>query len=753
MNKNVIDKIIKFLNQKNDTQKISFQSAMKIFDELEIQFDLEDIELNDIFELLKNKNFYHIVETIYNNYRPSILSGTFFENVENQFLSFSIEAYCILNNIEINEDENEDENENDYSNNSLDITNMYIQEIINKPLLTSDETERLIKKAQDGDIEARNTLVESNMKLVLKIARKYSGLPLVDLINEGTFGLIRSIEKFDLTKDLKLSTYATWWIRQAIRRALDYQRRTIRTNPSTELLINACHKFINEFQMKYSREPTDEELSEHLGISIKRLQAIRNAQYEPISLDAQVNDDSETTFSNFIPSTILNPEEQFIKDNNKELIEELFEAANLTAREKQIIKLRFGLIDGIAHDLRYIGEIFNVSYERIRQIEAKGLRKLYKLRYNQKYKPLFNESNNQSDITPNETTPPVQTCTFYQTFCCYSEEEIGIVIKYFLDEYEKNLVEKIIKNPEIQNNEEYKAYQKKLYRKIKSKLLDVRQMLKFGIKFDDNTNYSELEKQLTIYEIFKLNSTKEVDDAIKELSLEDQTILYEVFGNNLHNPYRKNNMTNENVIILKIGNILKSYNYCLEAFRKTKTLSDILNLEINEEKKDILKKAINKLDELNYMILKDMFDDDFKYFVIDNIDVKKANYFISIIIPTLKEAIASIEKERIDNSIKKEESISWLDNTIDECKIIKEFLLTIIINNLSELDLKEQLIISLKFGLTNKKCYSTEQIAQYLDIQEKEVLSVIKKYLELSMSILNSRLNKTIDNKKYLKIN
>ena len=258
-----------------------------------------------------------------------------------------------------------------------DPVRMYLKEIGKVPLLTADEEIALAKKMEKGDEEAKKRLCEANLRLVVSIAKRYvgRGMLFLDLIQEGNLGLIKAVDKFDYRKGYKFSTYATWWIRQAITRAVADQARTIRIPVHMVETINKLVRVQRQLVQELSREPTPEEVAEKMEISVEKVQQIQRIAQEPISLESPVGEEEDSSLGDFISDPhALDPYEYTAKMKLREELDAVL--ATLTEREERVLRLRFGLIDGRQRTLEEVGKEFNVTRERIRQIEAKALRKL-----------------------------------------------------------------------------------------------------------------------------------------------------------------------------------------------------------------------------------------------------------------------------------------------------------------------------------------------------------------------------------------
>jgi RNA polymerase primary sigma factor len=263
-----------------------------------------------------------------------------------------------------------------------DSVRLYLREIGKIPLLNAEEELALAQRVVAGDKKAKDEMAEANMRLVVSIAKRYvgRGLDLLDLIQEGNTGLLRAVEKFDPDKGFKFSTYATWWIRQAITRAIADQARTIRIPVHMVETINKLLRTQRRLTQELNREPTNEEIASEMEIDVDKVEHIMKIKQDISSLDASIRDDEEdSVLADFIEDEdTISPEESATGQLLKEQVKDMLSA--LTEREQKILKLRFGLEDGKSHTLEEVGQEFSVTRERIRQIEAKALAKLRKHR-------------------------------------------------------------------------------------------------------------------------------------------------------------------------------------------------------------------------------------------------------------------------------------------------------------------------------------------------------------------------------------
>ena len=295
------------------------------------------------------------------------------------------------NNIEIISENFEDDEDDDDAGEEISIEDvalpknasindpvrMYLKEIGKISLLSLDEELALSKRVEEGDEEAKRLLAESNLRLVVSIAKRYVGrnLSFLDLIQEGNIGLMKAVDKFDASKGYKFSTYATWWIRQAITRAIADQAKTIRVPVHMVETINKLKRIQRQMTLELNREPTEAELAKKMNTTEEKVREIFKISQDPLSLETPIGEEDDSHLGDFLKDeSSMSPEEYAINEVLKDEIEEVL--CTLTPREEEVLKLRFGLKGGTCHTLEEVGNMFGVTRERIRQREAKALRKL-----------------------------------------------------------------------------------------------------------------------------------------------------------------------------------------------------------------------------------------------------------------------------------------------------------------------------------------------------------------------------------------
>jgi RNA polymerase sigma factor, sigma-70 family len=346
--------------------------------------------LNDLVKLAKKEKNILMQEEIVNYFKDMNLPPEKFDDIyayleKNNIEVFKVNVEADVDDEIILEMENEEE-EHDIESIDLSVPDgisiedpvrMYLKEIGKVQLLTAEEEVELAKRMENGDEEAKKRLAEANLRLVVSIAKRYvgRGMLFLDLIQEGNLGLIKAVEKFDYTKGYKFSTYATWWIRQAITRAIADQARTIRIPVHMVETINKLIRVQRQLLQELGREPYPEEIAKEMNLPVERVREIQKISQEPVSLETPIGEEEDSHLGDFIQDeNVPVPADAAAFTLLKEQLDEVL--MTLTEREQKVLRLRFGLDDGRQRTLEEVGTVFDVTRERIRQIEAKALRKL-----------------------------------------------------------------------------------------------------------------------------------------------------------------------------------------------------------------------------------------------------------------------------------------------------------------------------------------------------------------------------------------
>lgn len=452
---NLIDKEFKECKSYNDSIE-NLKTIEKIFKKLNY-IPNPDITMKLIDE---NLLLSETIKIIVNNDLDIITKGEINKIFDNDTIILIIESYCMMNNIKIQEYEEDnkefEENIINYEGENIDIVKLYLNEISRRKLLTLDEEIKLTKRIKDGDEEAKKIFIESNLRLVVSVARKHlnQGLSFLDLIQEGNIGLMKAVDKFDSSKGYRFSTYATWWIRQGITRAISNKSRNVRIPVYLHRRINKFNKVAKELEMKYGREAKIEEIANELKISVKYAQEIYQYKNDSISINLLVGDDKDNELGNIISSKNIGPDEQAMTDLMKFQVKQLLEKCNLKPIEKEVILLRFGF-NNTPMTLGEIGNIYNISRQRVNQIEASALMKLRKYKnitdfagYMENPKEAINnieiyrkEYRNSGRITKSflkdvrrEKEDDNMVKTIYEYFKNYSKEEVDKVLSTLSEE-------------------------------------------------------------------------------------------------------------------------------------------------------------------------------------------------------------------------------------------------------------------------------------------------------------------------------
>lgn len=632
---NFIKKNIKPQNKYQDNI-ISFEKIVNFFHDFDCfpppNLLIELIDKNDTL----NKILQDVVENNLEILQKYDIDSKFSDDISKNF----IELYCLKNNIEIKKED--DIQEEDYTEFITDITNtvytddsvkMYLQEI-HKPILTKEQEKSLALRIRNGDEKAKELFIERNLRLVIKVARKYTGhgISFLDLIQEGNLGLIKAVDKFDVTKGYKFSTYATCWIRQSIQRSLGDKSRNIRLPIHLYEKVKKYELLKKELSLKFNREPTFEELSKKMRVSIDTIYKYERLEHDTISLNMIVGD-KDSELDDFISLSTESIDNQFIEENLKDVIENLLKNSHLTTKEIDILKLRFGIGTNDPKTLEETGKIYGVSRERIRQIQEKALKKIRR---------------------------------------SYNVKELAI----YMD------------NPkEAQKNiDRYRLkYQQQALQKIK---LKDRKESELKMEMQEKTKRKSKDN---LYEYFSDYSKPEVSKVISRLDEDELELLHKRYGDNLLEPVKNDIDADEKKVI--ISNIIPRIQRMLEGKKvRRRKNNQKAQSTIVEEKTEETVQPQNSLNKEDYKQILGIFHN----------------------------------PEFIEMTKKK---------PLDEC-----------------------LIMSLKLGYFQEKCFSTDAIANFLDVDKEYVITVTKQGLtsykeKLNQMIDEAIIKETSDNKQpYVKL-
>ena len=549
-----------FLNLK--THKASnLKSAINNLNK--ISLFLENNKVNITPELIgklldTNDNLEFNIDIIFDNCEQIITSGQL-EKISEKFTAISIlETYCMINNIEIEENENSNLNEISMPNDSV---KSYLREIGTYKLLTPEEEREIAIKARNGSKYAREKLINCNLRLVVNKAKKYIGkLEFLDLIQEGNIGLIRAVDKFDPTKGYKFSTYATWWIKQAMTRAIHEKSRIIRIPNYTQAKLKQLSEIYDKYVEEHDRQPSIKELAKLMNVKEDTVRTLINYRKTPISIDSKINDEDDSELIDFIPDG-TNIIKDYEDNDLKIQLFKLFKEARLTDKEVDVLKLRFG-IDEDKLTLAKVGKKYGVTRERIRQIEKKALKKLGRIK----------ETKGLSVYTDNPTK---------------AEEKVRINSKTFYD----RKTTPILSSPKTDSKEPNIKKEEKDMEKIEEKSNEQKEFEKQLEIIKEKSKTIKVEKQTkkihNIYEILLNNSREQVLEAINHLNLEDKVLLYKRYGGDLENPQptditKPEKLRVYQVIIPKIRFYLEN-GYMRKTRNRRKKINDSAKIEVENK--------------------------------------------------------------------------------------------------------------------------------------------------------------------------
>lgn len=631
-----------------------------------------------IIRLLKeNKHFEKMVKKYVQEKLEKIKKGQLYTLTEDNFLLSIVEIYCEINEIEIEEEEDLELKEED-SEYTSDIVQMYLREIGQYPLLKPEEEVELAYRIREGDELAKEEFINRNLRLVVSIAKRYKnrGLLFMDLIQEGNLGLMTAVDKFDVTRGFRFSTYATSWVRQKITRAIADKGRNIRIPVHAYDKIYLMQKTIERLREENGEEPTIDEIAESLGMPVDKTQQLYQIQLDTISINKTVGNEEDTELGEFIPAGTATPEEEVLDNSLPEEVQQLLDDCNLSTREKHVLILRYGLNGDDSKTLEEIGAIYHITRERIRQIESKALKKIRRSKYVKKfaeymenpdkaleaienYRNLYrkNANSNKSflreygtNAKPEKKEKKMKKLKpIYEVLYEYTKEQIDGVINELSDE------EKEIIRQRYGEDLEHPVYTKmdpvakdrfynEILPKIKKRLKEL---------------YAEKPKKKgkkvkSIYELFSDYTKEQVDEMISRLDDEDVKLLHLRYGRDLEHP-QSMEMSKEDrqrfysQLVRKMTAILKKIAGEKKG-KKIKTIYEYLK-EYTKEQIDIVISGLNPEDK---ELLRLRYGDDLEHPVATQMSEEQKVRFYSTLIPKMRRLLSKMVRQEEDAAPKKE---------------------------------------------------------------------------------------------------
>ncbi len=350
--------------------------------------------------LFNNDKLYGAIDNIFSKNRRSIVNGKGEIIFQNELLNSLIEIYCEKNDIKIEDNSNFDESLMTFSDDSL---TTYLKDLKNVPLLDKEQEEELLIKIKNGDVNARKYFISCNLRLVISVAKKFydKGLDLSDLVQEGNIGLMKAVDRFDLSRGNRFSTYAIWWIRQTILRAIADKGRNIRIPVHINEKLYSMYKATYELDTELGRTPTEKEIAERMKTSVDEVRNLLKLRNDTISLSTRISDEDDSELQDLIAYSDESPEDEYIENHKRDELFKALDKVELTDRQKDVILLRYGLSNGKPMTLKAIGEIYGVSRERIRQVHDKALLRIQKYFYRNKLASAFGYQTNEKNSNNN----------------------------------------------------------------------------------------------------------------------------------------------------------------------------------------------------------------------------------------------------------------------------------------------------------------------------------------------------------------
>lgn len=712
------------------------------------------------------------------------------------FISF-IEAYCILNEIgfeDIDEQEIseelllylEKENNQNQKCNEIDAESVYINDMvkiylneIRKPLLSSEEVIELFKKAKQGDKKAKNKIIERNLRLVVSIAKKYNvrGLEFLDLIQDGNIGLMKAFEKYDVSKECKFSTYATWWIRQTIIRGIYDKARSVRLPVHVNENLNEFRKSYEEIKKDMGLEPTVEDLAEVLNMDKTEILKLYQLMFDTVSLNTIINDDGNSEFGDFIPDLNSDVEVDIMtKDLNEDLIN-LLKNCRLSDRELDVLILRFGLVDDRIETLEKIGKKYNCSRERIRQIENKALEKIRRSPYIKQFAVYMDNPDvalKNIGIDINDTKKGAQKIRIPSN--SFKREKISQ--RKIKQRLRRNNSSKLLPD-DIMEQSTYIESTTLSEPLIKQKDSDYKMTL-----ITATENVQELEKQKkettsfnlikgelrmnkklqTIYKYLSDYSKEDIDSVIDSLNDDEKELIKLRYGEDLENPVTSekwNTQFNNSFygsLIPKIKRRLRKLNEVSHRIKRVNKLKTIYQIFDNYSKEQI-DLVISRLNEEDKNLIKLRYGEDLENPVTSvewkssyspklygNLFPKMRRYLNKMILGEDNEnnKVDDIVSEKDESNVQQINSKNEFSK--DDYVKILELLKTPTFSEIMQfLPPKEAVVIALRLGYVDDKYFTSKSIADFLGIEEIDVMEITKKVLLVYKENINNIIDNAID--------
>ncbi|MBE6155923.1 MAG: sigma-70 family RNA polymerase sigma factor [Firmicutes bacterium] len=598
-------------------------------------------------DLIKNTPLFKtLLSIIVKENITTIKNGKLYLVIDSNIGQSFIEGYCMLEGIEIAiDDEIEIDNNTNLDSGTIDCVKIYLKEI-QRPLLSYEEEQELGYRLLEDDESARNILIERNLKLVVNVAKRYlgKGLSFLDLIQEGNIGLTTAVDKYDVTRGCRFSTYATWWIRQAIIRAIENQGRTIRLPVHIQEKLGKYNEVATAFEIKYGRMPSVEEIAKVLGITTQQAAYLENLRGDTVSINTLVGNEEDSELETFIASDEPTPEDYYVDQAMQKDVRDLLWKCNLKDNEIKVITLRYGLDDKGYRTLAEIGKTLKITRERVRQYEATALRKMRNSKY---------------------------------------AKSLAIYLQY---------PDQGLKNIENYRNEDYTGNKK--YKKVNFATLQAKNIINTELPKEDKQMAKEIK---SIYEYFSEYSKEQIDAMLTKLSEEERILIAVRYGTDLTNPNPTQSLTDEQTkmfygsLIPKMKRLLSNPDYKAKPRKKAKNASE-----------------------------------------------NKENSTVSIETTNL---VLETEEKTKTEVIEKTSGVSKSD-----CLKLLEILKTPTFGELmSNLSAKEAVIIALKLGYVDEKYFSSKAIAQFLNIDEADVVETTRNFLLLYKDNITKLIDQAIE--------